>query len=125
MTRSTRKPVGVYARMYVSMLRNAKLVDRTDLAWRLYNSAILWCRDEGNDGHIPEAALVACIPGRTKPKLIAAAAELEDAGLWDRNGTGWLIHDYQEFQDGSETIAENRTRKRHAALTRWGNEPEP
>lgn len=125
MTRKSRKTVEIYARAYVAMLRNAKLVDRSDLAWRLYISSILWCRDEGNDGYVPESALIACVPGRTKSKLMAVAGELSDAGLWLQNGSGWQIHDYDKHQDTSSVIAANRERTSAAALIRWKGEPEP
>lgn len=122
MTRRARKPVGVYARLYVNMLRKAKHTERSHLAWRLYVSAILWCRDEGNDGEVPHGALVACVPGETKRKLLAAATELVDADLWDPDEHGWMIHDYAEYQDGSERIAANRDRARVAAGARWEDE---
>lgn len=125
MTRRARKPTGVYARLYVTMLRNAKVVERSDLAYRLYVNSILWCRDEGNDGFVPDSALIACVPGRTKSKLLAAAQELVAAGLWIVDYQGHLIHDYLDRQDGAEKIEANRNRARVAAGSRWGDEPEP
>lgn len=118
-----RKPTELYARLYCNILRNAKVVERSHLAWRVYVSSFAWCRDEGNDGHVPPGALVVLAPGESKRKLGAAADELVDAGLWETNGNGWIIHDYLQRQDGSETIAANRERARAAAAERWGAEP--
>ena len=122
MSRAPRKPTELYARLYCNILRNAKAVERSDLAWRVYVSSFAWCRDEGNDGHVPPGALLVLAPGRTKAKLHAAAGELVDAGLWEVNGNGWIIHDYLERQDGSEAIAANRDRARAAAAERWAGE---
>jgi hypothetical protein len=119
MTRKARKPTELYARLYCSILANEKLIERSHLAWRLYASAFAWCRQKGNDGQVPTGALLACIPGESKRKLNAAAEELVDAGLWTLNGAGWVIHDYLDWQDGSEQIAANRDKAKHAAEARW------
>ncbi len=40
------------------------------------------------------------------------ATMLEDAGLWDRNGSGWHIHDWPEYQKVDATAAERKRRQR-------------
>jgi hypothetical protein len=114
-----RKQTELYARLYCNILANEKLIERTHLAWRLYTSAFVWCRAKGNDGEVPTGALLACVPGESKRKLTSAAEELVEAGLWELNGSGWLVHDYLHWQDGSETINANRMRAKDAADSRW------
>ncbi len=57
-------------------------------------------------GHIP--AGVAPSLGAT-PRI---AGLLESAGLWDRNGDGWYIHDWQDYQRADTTAAERKRRQR-------------
>jgi hypothetical protein len=46
------------------------------------------------------------IPSRARRDRAVAA--LEDAGLWERNGGGWTIHDYLDFNDSRERIQARR-----------------
>lgn len=120
-----RKQVELFARLKCNILRNAKVVERSHLAWRVYVSSFAWCREHGNSGQVPPGALLVLVPGESKRKLLAAASELIDAGLWEQNGSGWVVHDYLVHQDGPEKIAANRAKASTAAQARWGEEPDP
>lgn len=119
----------IYARAYISTLRNAKIAARSHLAWRLYVSSWIRCREEGNDGEIEPGWLLDLVPGESKrvkgvlvpnANLNAAVSELVDCGLWDPEpGESWTVHDYLEYQDGAEAIANAKKRAKAAAGARW------
>lgn len=44
---------------------------------------------------------------------VRIAAELEAAGLWDRNDDGWVIHDWHEYQ--APLSSTERTQKQRRA----------
>ncbi|MEU3219999.1 hypothetical protein [Streptomyces sp. NPDC006971] len=77
----------------------------SDRAFRLYVSALCWSSENLTEGRIlaKELPLVSRVRG---PK--AAAAELEAAGLWDRAETGWVIHDYLEYNPDRARVQADR-----------------
>jgi hypothetical protein len=80
-----------------------KVVGLTDGAFRLWVSGIAYANQHRTRGVITDAALRG-IP-LAKPRT---AKELEDAGLWHRNGAGWAIHDYDKFQLSPEEEDERK-----------------
>ncbi len=46
-----------------------------------------------NDGHVTRAAALLFAP---RSRLAALTSELEAAGLWEPDDTGWNVHDYHE-----------------------------
>lgn len=100
------------------MMEHEKIVDlraekQGDTAVCVHLSAMGWCAraprgtDRRDLGHIPDT--MARRLGAT-PKI---AQLLHDYGLWDRNGTGWLIHDwgdYQRVETSTERSRHHRTR---------------
>lgn len=77
----------------------------SDRAFRLYVSALCWCSENLTEGAISERELpyVARLRGMKK-----AAAELEAAGLWDRAGDGWMVHDYLEYNPDRARVQADR-----------------
>ncbi len=77
----------------------------SDRAFRLHVSAICWCAENLTDGHISdrELPLVSHMRG-----VKATAAQLQDAGLWDRVESGWLIHDYLDYNPSREQVIAER-----------------
>ncbi|WP_322500840.1 hypothetical protein TR631_12600 [Streptomyces rochei] len=77
----------------------------SDRAFRLHVSAICWCAENLTDGHISdrELPLVAHMRG-----VKATAKQLEDAGLWDRTDSGWMIHDYLDYNPSREQVTAER-----------------
>lgn len=68
----------------------------------------VWCyaaRHSPKEGRVP-ANVHRLVPRVTPARL----AELERAGWIDRNGHGWIVHDWQEHQ--SEAVAFERRRER-------------
>ncbi|MGW2267109.1 hypothetical protein [Streptomyces koyangensis] len=76
-----------------------------DRAFRLHVSAICWCAENLTDGRISdrELPLVAKVRG-----VKATAQVLVDAGLWDRLGDGWQIHDYLDYNPSREQVLAER-----------------
>jgi hypothetical protein len=77
----------------------------SDRAFRLHVSAICWCAENLTDGHISdrELPLVAHMRG-----VKATAQQLQNAGLWDRTDTGWVIHDYLDYNPSREQVIADR-----------------
>ncbi|GAA0423716.1 hypothetical protein [Streptomyces luteireticuli] len=84
-----------------------KIASLTDRAFRLHVSALCWCAEHLTDGRIAarELRLVAHIRGMT-----ATARQLEDVGLWERDGDGWVIHDFHDYNPTAETVRAERER---------------
>jgi hypothetical protein len=71
-----------------------------------------------------------CVPAgaarlvpRVTPRVLA---ELEGADFIHRNGAGWVVHDWDEYQEGVEELAERRRKAKerqakHRRLARQRN----
>ena len=44
----------------------------------------------------------------SKPKAAKLAAKLVEVGLWERNGAGYAIHDYLEYNPSKKSLDEKR-----------------
>lgn len=77
----------------------------SDRAFRLYVSALCWASENLTEGKIldRELSVVARIRG-----IKSVAAELEAAGLWDRIESGWVIHDYLEYNPDRARVQADR-----------------
>lgn len=67
-----------------------------------------WCMAAGNEtrGYVAGSWLPLL---EAKPKLVD---ELVAAGLWDANGTGYVIHDWDEHQAEALAIQDRKARDR-------------
>jgi hypothetical protein len=86
-----------WVKIDTSYLRNPKVLAVSADAVLLHLASILWTADQLTDGNIPAHALadlahMARIPARTAPRR---ADELVKAVLWEGNGTGWHLHDFE------------------------------
>ncbi|MFE0647447.1 hypothetical protein ACFVZH_02500 [Streptomyces sp. NPDC059534] len=77
----------------------------SDRAFRLHVSAICWCAENLTDGRIGdrELPLITHIRG-----IKATAQQLHEAGLWDRVDSGWMIHDYLDYNPSREQVTAER-----------------
>ncbi|MFG2225352.1 hypothetical protein [Streptomyces sp. NPDC048644] len=77
----------------------------SDKAFRLYVSGLCWVSENLTEGKIldRELKVISRIRG---PKT--AAAELVDAGLWERIPDGYLIHDYLEYNPDRARVKADR-----------------
>lgn len=79
------------------------------IAVGLYAIALMWSNKHLTDGHLPKA-VVQSFRHVSDPGAVADA--LTRAGLWDRNGDGWLIHDYADFNPSGADVRRKRKRDR-------------
>lgn len=89
-----------YAKLLNCVWRNpkiARICDEHPRAICLWVSSISYCADQNNDGRFSlfEAS-----------RFIGAhdgeADLMADLGLWDRDGDGWMVHDYLDVQNSAE-----------------------
>jgi hypothetical protein len=76
----------------------------------LFARSLSYAAAEGSDGHI-EDAWVQEAAGKRAVKLSQALVE---AGLWERNGTGFLIHDWLRYNLSTTEAAALVEKKRLA-----------
>jgi hypothetical protein len=89
---------------------NPKILDLFHEAFRLYVVSLNWAVAQMTDGRVPWVALSICLPDETPEQREESAGQLVKVGLWTVNGTGWLIHDFLEYQETRETIEDRRER---------------
>ena len=77
------------------------------IALGFYAVGLLWANKHLTDGYLP-LPVVKSFRHVVHPTAIADA--LATAGLWEKNGTGYQIHDYADF--GNPTAAEVKARRR-------------
>lgn len=72
------------------------LSDESSKKWQAaasYMFALAWAGAAGTDGKVPSAAL-AVVHGTPATALL-----LEKHGLWEKNGVGWHIRNYEQRQE--------------------------
>lgn len=83
----------------------------------LWVTALSWCSDQENDGHVPSDML------KTLDGTKAEATSLVNAGLWDVTEGGWIFHDWQDYNpDGASKKAKREAESKggkRGAHTRW------
>lgn len=79
------------------------------LALALYVVGLLWSNRHLSDGHLP-LDVVKRFPHVSKP--VAVADALVSAGLWEKNGSGFVIHDYVEYNFSAATVKRRRKQER-------------
>ncbi len=83
-----------------------------EASW-LHIEGLCYCAHQKTDGVIPEGAL-AKLTQFSKPKAAKLAARLVEAGLWELNGTGWMVHDYLDYNPSKKSLEEKHESKRRA-----------
>jgi hypothetical protein len=87
-----------------SFFCHPKIVTVGAEATGLYVWALTYSAHNLTDGHIPAAWVRQAVGTRAK-KL---ATLLVEHGLWEENGTGWMIHDYGQYNPSREKILARR-----------------
>lgn len=95
----------IFARFVVDARDDADIWTLSDAAFRVWWSAILWCRDKGNDGLVPTPMVSGLSPVKNARKAIA---ELEQHGFVTSAAGGWQIRNYELYQDTRETIEQRQ-----------------
>lgn len=88
--------------------------DGPGLALGLYVLGLMYANRHLTDGHL-DLEVVKQFGHLSKPLDVADA--LVKAGLWEKNGTGFVIHDFDEYNFSAATVKTKRRkeklRKRH------------
>ncbi len=79
-----------------------KIVGLSDYAIACWFRALCYSAQHLTDGHIPDAAAKILTTKRV------SWTELEQAGLAHSNGTGWVLHDYTDYQPTKAQVEAER-----------------
>ena len=83
-----------------------KVVGLSNAAFRLHVSAICYASRNETDGRISQAA------AKALHGVASRTGELVEAGLWERNGVGWKIHDFLQYNPSHEQLEKKRAEAR-------------
>lgn len=75
------------------------------VALGLYAVGLMWANKHLTDGHLP-LPVVKNFRHVANPAAVADA--LVQAGLWEKNGSGYVIHDYGEFNAWAKDVKARR-----------------
>jgi hypothetical protein len=75
----------------------------------LHTMALAWCCGHELDGHVDEEFVESVLP-KDKERAVAVDA-LVAVGLWHRNGTGWVINDFLEYNPSAASLREKRRKE--------------
>jgi len=92
-----------WAKLDDTFHHHPKLMEVGLAAVGLYARGISYATDNLTDGRLPERWVLGQMAGEDG----TLADQLVEAGLWDRNGSGYLVHDYADYNPTREEV-ENR-----------------
>lgn len=90
-----------WVRLHDGAMTHPKVVGLSDRAFRLWVWGLSYAQQHLTDGWIP----VIAIPG----VLLKSVKDLSLAVLWVAVPTGYVIHDYLDWNDSRETVTKKRT----------------
>lgn len=61
------------------------------------------------DGHVDVEFVELLLPKTAEREKVVSA--LVEAGLWDENGTGWVIHDFLKFNQSAADLRDKRDKE--------------
>jgi hypothetical protein len=93
-----------WVRVDDSFFSHPKVVQAGAEASGLYVWALAYSSHHLTDGHVP-AAWVSQVMGK---RAARTAEQLVSAGLWEVNGTGWVIHDFLIYNPTRAQVEEKR-----------------
>jgi len=99
-----------WTRLDDGFIAHPKILTLSHPAFRLHVSGLNWSVANEQDGRVPEVVLALALPLDRPKQRLRAVTELEEADLWIRNGTGWLIHDFADYQETKAEVQERRRR---------------
>ena len=95
-----------YVKLYTRVLTLPKWLSLSPRAKVLLVQAWMFSGNAESDGHVPDSA---------RPVIgysAAPARELEAAGWWHLNGSGWHLNDWTEHQTTRDRMVERRAADR-------------
>ena len=100
-------------------VRRALKVEPAALA--LFAMALSWCADHEKDGLVTDEAMEMLMPAQSDREQ--ALGVLDDVGLIHRNGEGYVIHDYLDYNLSRADLTERRKNDRERKGS--GRRPRP
>lgn len=98
------------SRLRGEWLNSMKFDDLSDVAWRVFTGALMWCNENGTDGFVPTRYLKMLHPDGTRAD---AYAELVSASLWEQLPSGYRLQGWSGAL-GQSTANEVETYKANA-----------
>lgn len=87
-----------------------------------------YCNRRLTDGFIATDELPLIFPGMPRSRTLAAVERLVEVGLWEREATGWRVHDFLAYNPSREAVRAEReaakARKNRWKERRSGTRPE-
>jgi hypothetical protein len=99
----TTKP---FAKLDIHLHSNERILPLSHAAFRLYITSITLSREVQSAGHIGQAQALQLADGQRVNHR--AIKELLDSGRWEQNGTGYIVHDFEEWQIVDADLHEKR-----------------
>lgn len=81
-------------------------------AFRLHVTALLYCSRNMTDGRVSEKALGVSAISAGVPRTVAT--ELVQAALWERNGDGYMIPKYLDYNPSAAEVRDQREKRAEA-----------
>jgi hypothetical protein len=104
-----------------------KVAGLSNEAFCLHVTAMCWTAKQQTDGKLPSRLLTRLAWRCQDPAT--AAAELIEAGVWDKTPEGWEIHDFLVYNPTKEQVAELAAKRSAAgvagAMARWQTDGKP
>lgn len=97
--------MSMWVRIEPDFAEHPKIVGLSDAAFRVHLKALCWCGKHETDGLLPAGAVPATGSSRKRAELIS---ELLSAGLWEKAGAGYRIHDFLCYNPSKEQNEERR-----------------
>ncbi len=108
-----------WARLDDGFDEHPKIDGLSDGAFRLHVTAIVASARNLTDGHVVATKVRRLTPNYEPEHL----AELLDAGLWERHGDDYVVHDFLDYNPSREQVIADRERRssagKKAADARW------
>ncbi|KKL71602.1 hypothetical protein LCGC14_2093250 [marine sediment metagenome] len=79
----------------------------------LHLAGLCYCARQETDGAIPNHVLT-ILSRFSSTRTKKLAGELVQARVWEENGTGYIIHDYLDYNPSHKSLEERREKKRRA-----------
>jgi hypothetical protein len=107
----------MWTRLDDALLGHPKLIEAGELlgkdgraiALGVFVASLLWSNRHLTDGKIPLSFLSETGPMRAP---VSVADALVKAGLWEKNGAGFVIHDYGDYNESAAEVKARRRRDR-------------
>jgi hypothetical protein len=101
-----------WVRLDDSIADHPKIAPLSSDAFRRYINGLCYCNRQLTDGVIPRAVAGGLVPGsRAVSRQIR---ELITAGLWEETATGYVVHDYADYQPSKADALALRAKRAEA-----------